>query len=962
MAPLSTAGDIKVVTYNLHGFKNNCGYLCELTLRYDIIFLQEHWLLPSELYMLEAVNRDFVVFAKSSMEDKIKLGLMSGRPFGGVAVLMRRHLCNVDTFCGSSSDGRIISVKLVCNNFCMLLFGCYFPCGGTYDYCQQLSGICGYIEAVALGHPGARLCILGDLNFECDSGSPGYLVFRDFAEDYSVVSCDDLISDNMPYTYFHEALHHKSFLDHVFLGQDLKQLIDKYEILDDVLNTSDHLPVSFCLKIGDIGSTRSHISARCENIRDFRWDKGNLDVYYYNTGMHLSVIKHDFYCEGSHVTCADAGHKLDIEIYYAEIINALRLSTRDCIPCVPRSALKHYWTFALDDLKTSSKDAFDMWILCGRPGTGAVFDIMRDAKYKYKLAVRQAIRTYEDRFSDELYEHLLSKNMGNFWKVWSSKMSHKVLNVECIDGESDDQKIADVFCQRFSEPDVVQHSLHDRLDQALNNDVSVQPFMLSVEEVDTVIRSAMKRGKAAGVDNISLEHILNSHPSLVCNLCRLFNLMLMHSYVPNDFGRGIIIPLLKDKHGDINNSSNYRGITISPVISKIFECCLLLKFDNYFTSSELQFGFKKHLGCGPALFNIQQIIKYFNTRGSTVFVTAVDASKAFDRVNHTILIDKLISRGVPTCCIHVIMCWYGKLFSSVRWNSVYSKEFKVAAGVRQGGILSPILFNLYVDDLIIELKHKGDGCYVLNCFVGCIMYADDLILLSPSVTGLQNMLNTCSVYGAHNDIVFNSVKTVSVAIGPRPRIISNTRPVNIDKRPIQWVEQFKYLGVTFNAKCTLTVDVLSIKRRFYAALNSLMAGCRATVEPVKVQLVTSFCLPLLTYSIGALELSNGAVNELAVCWNDAFRKIFNYTRWESVKLLQFFHGALDFAHMYDMYRLIFLCAIRRKVPFLHLFFSSLELQFHTIQRLWDKYGIGTQSISVAVHDHFNYAVIQSYMC
>ena len=67
--------------------------------------------------------------------------------------------------------------------------------------------------------------------------------------------------------------------------------------------------------------------------------------------------------------------------------------------------------------------------------------------------------------------------------------------------------------------------------------------------------------------------------------------------------------------------------------------------------------------------------------------------------------------------------------------------FKVLSGVRQGGILSLILFNMYVDDLIEALKANGDGCDVRKCYIGCIMYADDLLLLSPSVTGLQRMLD-----------------------------------------------------------------------------------------------------------------------------------------------------------------------------------------------------------------------------
>jgi retron-type reverse transcriptase len=130
----------------------------------------------------------------------------------------------------------------------------------------------------------------------------------------------------------------------------------------------------------------------------------------------------------------------------------------------------------------------------------------------------------------------------------------------------------------------------------------------------------------------------------------------------------------------------------------------------------------------PAMFSVQQVAKYFTSRGSSVFVTAVDASKAFDRIDHFTLLDKLISRRLPVCFIKVISCWYSKLFSSVRWNSVYSDEFKVVSGVRQGGILSPILFNVYVDDMIVNLRCNGDGCHVGSCFIGCVMYADDLLL------------------------------------------------------------------------------------------------------------------------------------------------------------------------------------------------------------------------------------------
>ena len=137
----------------------------------------------------------------------------------------------------------------------------------------------------------------------------------------------------------------------------------------------------------------------------------------------------------------------------------------------------------------------------------------------------------------------------------------------------------------------------------------VSDWMLTAADVEYVIHNNIRRGKAAGFDNLTIEHILYSHPSINFHLCKLFNLMLKHGYVPDEFGRGIIIPLVKVKNGDVANSANYRGITVSPIVSKIFESCILLKLEPFLYSNALQLGFKKGLGCGPALFMFQQIIK-----------------------------------------------------------------------------------------------------------------------------------------------------------------------------------------------------------------------------------------------------------------------------------------------------------------------------------------------------------------
>jgi hypothetical protein len=119
---------------------------------------------------------------------------------------------------------------------------------------------------------------------------------------------------------------------------------------------------------------------------------------------------------------------------------------------------------------------------------------------------------------------------------------------------------------------------------------------------------------------------------------------------------------------------------------------------------------------------------------------------------------------------------------------------------------------------------------------------------------------------------------------------------------ISWQKSFKYLGVVFKANCNLQFDCDEIKKKFYAAFNGILSGCKGAAENVKVQLITSFCLPILTYSIGAVVMSADSLKMLNTCLNDVFRKVYNMNRWESVAFVQFYSNQLPFKYMYDLCR------------------------------------------------------------
>ena len=126
----------------------------------------------------------------------------------------------------------------------------------------------------------------------------------------------------------------------------------------------------------------------------------------------------------------------------------------------------------------------------------------------------------------------------------------------------------------------------------------------------------MKRGKAAGLDELTIEHLINAHPVLVAILSKFFNLIVSAAYVPHSFRLSYTVPLLKEDHGHKGNSvHNYRAISISPVISKSVEHCLLSKCSKFLATSSNQFGFKKASSCGHAIYSVRKVVEHYAANG-----------------------------------------------------------------------------------------------------------------------------------------------------------------------------------------------------------------------------------------------------------------------------------------------------------------------------------------------------------
>ena len=282
--------------------------------------------------------------------------------------------------------------------------------------------------------------------------------------------------------------------------------------------------------------------------------------------------------------------------------------------------------------------------------------------------------------------------------------------------------------------------------------------IVTVDELCKAINSS-KSGKSPYHHGTNSEHLKFGSNHIPIMLSFLFTSILAHGYIPKNFMLSSLVPLVKNKSGDLTAKDNYRPIAINSVLSKVFEIILLNRYSDIFSTSDNQFGFKKNLSTDICVFMFKEVVEYYRNLSSSVYVCFLDASKAFDRVNHWVLLNKLFVCQVLFIVIRILKFLFTHQTFCVKWGNATSDVFTVTNGLRQGGILSPILFNMYFDCLSLNLSASNFGCKFVDKTVNHLMYAD-LTLLAPSAKGLQTLLNTCETYANTHEMVFNYKKSV----------------------------------------------------------------------------------------------------------------------------------------------------------------------------------------------------------
>ena len=304
----------------------------------------------------------------------------------------------------------------------------------------------------------------------------------------------------------------------------------------------------------------------------------------------------------------------------------------------------------------------------------------------------------------------------------------------------------------------------------------------------------LKNKNSCGFDGISPKILKLSTPCIAESLTYLYNLCLDKSYFPISFKYAKIIPL--HKKGHLDDVNNFRPISLLSAISKPLERHIHMHMESHMEKNKLlyinQSGFRKNHSCETALCRITNAWLSHINNGKAVGVVFIDLTKAFDLINHDILLQKLKLYGLSEPAISFFKSYLSNRTQSVSLNGVISSKKDNRRGVPQGSILGPLLFSLYINDLPLSVKNAI-----------CDLFADDTSLQYASFDindiehNLNRSMNAITDWCRDNDMLVHPDKTESMLICSRQKrqIISRDKlNIFVNNNPINQVKKKEITG------------------------------------------------------------------------------------------------------------------------------------------------------------------------
>lgn len=798
---------------------------------FDIVFLTETW--GDEHF--EFTMNNYVSYNFSRKKRK-----QFGRHSGGISVLFRSQYENNIRVEQNASHSDIIWVLIENNNLKLGVAVVYFSPRGSSTYSSDSNFSCleDELAVYTAKYPNYKFIVCGDFNART-ANLPDYHVI----ENNFIPSIDD-VSNEMRYptriskdetcnTYGRLLLglckntglriangrllddqntghftcmkeQGGSVIDYVLTKYENFDLFSEFRISNRP--ESDHQPVIFSLKntIRTIvnGQQNDHLT----NEKIYKWKEEHKNDYksYWEGEKGLEVIrKVKSALTRENIAGAAAILMESVHESVKNMVNYTSIKNNN------RENRRHKSWF--------DKDCTQIKILVQRSlnkfrNTRTEFNrkIYLSNRKLYQNIIRQKKNDFNEAEKLKLIIASRNPNANQFWSLVSVRRdgpSRKIKLEEWFDhfsclfsDHADQNRNTAAFVEEAKlllENLEINHDEHfgDVLvdNSILDDDITRGELIKSI--------SRLKLNKAPGIDATTPGIWINSPPVLIDLILELFNHILYTGIFPSEWSRGLIVPL--HKKGAKDDVRNYRGITLLPIINKIF-CDIVfhriqLWSDKYYPLVEEQAGFRKKFTTADNIFVLHTVINRYLSIKGRLYCAFIDFEKAFDRVCHCLLFYKLFKKGMKGKLFSVLRSMYSDVTACLRTPVGLSNFFKCELGVQQGNILSPLLFTLFINDLGEALNTEFTGVYILSIKLFFLLYADDLALFSSTPIGLQRLLDKLSLYTTKWKLKINLSKSKIMVFRNAGRLKSCEK-WSIEGHRLEVVNEYCYLGVVFS--CT----------------------------------------------------------------------------------------------------------------------------------------------------------------
>ena len=688
-----------------------------------------------------------------------------------------------------------------------------------------------------------------------------------------------LPSDSYSYVSSREGVSYYSWLDHVVSSQDFHKCIDSISMYYD-MSDEDHIPMAINLNIDNLPDLTNLNNNYSNKINWDSLSECSLRKYLNSTDKHFSKlsIPVDAICCGN-LKCKNTSHIDAIYKFYNDIIESLNLSSTHLVNGSRKYKCRPGWSDYVSEFYKYSCEVRRLWLDHGKPRQGPIFNEFSRSKARFKYVLRQISRNEDLLRKESLAKKLSQSTSKDFWSDISSANNSKTPLPSSIDNANSPNEVLQLWENHF------QNTFNCLPKQTYSNYFCLQSDYSSVKvsnsEIYDIIK-ALDNNKSCGSDGIYAEHLKYASDKLIPLLSMCFSSVFVHGVLPNSLMSVVLVPIIKNKCGKINVKENYRPIALASILSKVMEIIILNRIENVLITEPNQFGFKKGHGTDQCIYVLKEIIHLYKSLNTCISVCFLDASKAFDRVNHLLLFQKLERRGVPGYLLRILVFWYENQTMSVRWGNLLSNPFHVSNGVRQGGILSPYLFNVYMDDLSTRLNKLSIGCVLGDLLINHLMYADDLVLISPSTMGLNKLIAECQSYGIQFDIMFNSSKSAVMFFRPKNMLNVSLPSFKIFNENVEIVHKYTYLGHILCDTLSDDLDILRQRKKLFAQGNSIMRKFYMCTQDVKLTLFRSYCSSLYTAQLW-VNYTKTIMNKLYIAYHNILKLFIGVPKWEHTR-------------------------------------------------------------------------------